>query len=417
MGNKSKSFTLVIVALFIISLTLMPPATIKVQSKTIIVPDDYPTIQEAVNNASAGTTIFVRSGNYSTQIVVRKPLSLIGEDPDNTIIETPKILKSRAVSTVEVFSENVTISGFTIKNSYVAIAVFLEDQEHPPSQCKIIDNKIITTGLGISIKGGQNHVISGNYVAGSSGNAFGFDFSNSLISGNYITGNRAYGIVINSGENVTIYNNTISKNAVGIGPTGNGPLYIHENNIKDNQNGIKFAGCNNVTVYKNNIARNIIAVKLVNHRIEYGEAPGSGNILYQNNFIKNSQQVVVDKKGGEWIGGPVPYFPWPPTDAFNGTDFVSWYKDKVGNYWSDYIGQGSYVIDQDNVDNYPLTQQVDINSIAATPTINPTPNQNQNPTSITIAVVIVAVIVIVIPALLLLLRRHQKPISENKLNV
>jgi subtilase family serine protease len=89
----------------------------------------------------------------------------------------------------------------------------------------------------------------------------------------------------------------------------------------------------------------------------------------------------------------------------------------VGNYWSDYIGQGSYVIDQDNVDNYPLTQQVDINSIAATPTINPTPNQNQNPTSITIAVVIVAVIVIVIPALLLLLRRHRKTISENKLNV
>jgi len=29
----------------------------------------------------------------------------------------------------------------------------------------------------------------------------------------------------------------------------------------------------------------------------------------------------------------------------------------MGNYWSDYNGKGDYVIDANNVDNYPLAQQ------------------------------------------------------------
>jgi len=35
---------------------------------------------------------------------------------------------------------------------------------------------------------------------------------------------------------------------------------------------------------------------------------------------------------------------------------VSWNNNMVGNYWSDYNGNGSYVIDQKNVDSHPLTQ-------------------------------------------------------------
>lgn len=59
------------------------PAT----AKTIVVPDDYPTIQQAVNAAANGDTILVRSGVYIENIIISgKSISLIGEDATTTII-------------------------------------------------------------------------------------------------------------------------------------------------------------------------------------------------------------------------------------------------------------------------------------------------------------------------------------------
>jgi len=52
---------------------------VKTEPTTIIVPDDYPTIQEAINAANLGETIYVRAGIYYEHIVVYKTVRLIGE--------------------------------------------------------------------------------------------------------------------------------------------------------------------------------------------------------------------------------------------------------------------------------------------------------------------------------------------------
>ena len=46
---------------------------------TIIVPDDYPTIQQAVDNATNGNIIFVRSGTYSENLEINTNITLHGE--------------------------------------------------------------------------------------------------------------------------------------------------------------------------------------------------------------------------------------------------------------------------------------------------------------------------------------------------
>ena len=84
---------------------------------TIIVPDDYPTIQEAINSASPGDTIYVRAGTYNENVVVNKSVSLVGENRATTIIDVEGRWATPYYGAVQVIVNNVKISGFTIRNS------------------------------------------------------------------------------------------------------------------------------------------------------------------------------------------------------------------------------------------------------------------------------------------------------------
>lgn len=61
-------------------------------SKTIVVPDDYPTIADAIGNATDDDTVFVKSGTYTGTITVNKSITLAGENPKTTILELPSQL-------------------------------------------------------------------------------------------------------------------------------------------------------------------------------------------------------------------------------------------------------------------------------------------------------------------------------------
>ena len=65
----------------------IPQVKTEVTGETIIVPDSYPTIQEAINNANEGDVIFVRHGTYYENLVVNKSVSLVGEDRETTTID------------------------------------------------------------------------------------------------------------------------------------------------------------------------------------------------------------------------------------------------------------------------------------------------------------------------------------------
>ena len=82
---------LVLLMILIIALVGMLTLTFDVhqaEARTIVVPDDYPMIQQAVNAAVNGDTILVRAGTYSEDIVINsKSISLIGENASNTTIK------------------------------------------------------------------------------------------------------------------------------------------------------------------------------------------------------------------------------------------------------------------------------------------------------------------------------------------
>ena len=79
-------------------------------SATIYVPDDYPTIQAAVDAANPGDTIKVAAGTYPENLTVEKRVSLLGENRD-TIIDG-----GGDNTAIWVKVSKVSISGFTVQN-------------------------------------------------------------------------------------------------------------------------------------------------------------------------------------------------------------------------------------------------------------------------------------------------------------
>jgi len=128
MCNPAKRIALVIVTIFLIASLIAPPILAESESRTIVVPDDYPTIQEAIGNATEGDTIFVKKGTYEIKspdpsnplllsgIKINKPLSIIGEDPENTTIVFPPDTRQGFMLMVTKVGFNVTADNFEISN-------------------------------------------------------------------------------------------------------------------------------------------------------------------------------------------------------------------------------------------------------------------------------------------------------------
>ena len=59
-----------------LTILFLAVATAIASAATIYVPDDYPTIQAAVDAANAGDTIIVRDGTYIENVNVNKQLTI-----------------------------------------------------------------------------------------------------------------------------------------------------------------------------------------------------------------------------------------------------------------------------------------------------------------------------------------------------
>ena len=334
-----------------------------VRANTITVPDDYPTIQVAIARATDGDTVFVKNGVYYTSdnnlIIIDKTISLIGEDPEKTIITglfTPYIASTPAI---RVAAPNVTISGFTITNCRIAIAIANYYEESFPSGCKIIYNNIVNNSEGIRPLR-SDLLIYGNNITNNQQGITGWNTENIIISGNNIAHNGK-GVNIGICRNITVSENCIFNNTGGLDLVYYGPHFVYGNNITNNDWGIRFAeGCANAEVYGNIINQNNAGIVLLIFPNE-GDivVSGVGNKVFGNFFIDNSEQVIQNER--EFVNIDMSWS--------KGTDFVLWDNGTVGNYWNNYngtdldhnqVGDSPYIIDENNQDNYPLMSFISI---------------------------------------------------------
>jgi parallel beta-helix repeat protein len=195
--------------------------------------ENYTKIQDAIDTASEGDTVFVYSGSYNENIVINKSIVVTGQDRDTTII-----MGGNNSEIIEIKESSVEFKGFTIQ--------------------KYNETNII----GIMIRGCWSCHISQNTVK-----------------------SCYYGILVTESESLIVSNNTILDCSYGIVNVIIGNITITENTIDGNGEG---SGIElQVTIFKNYITRNSIT----NNSLGINLIFTLSTVVQENNFLQNQQQA------------------------------------------------------------------------------------------------------------------------------
>ncbi len=261
--------------------------------------------------------------------------------------------------------DNVTLDGdgYTLRGSDSGYGINLTGRS-----CVTVKNMNITAfNYGVYLYSSSNNTVSGNNVTAN--NSYGvwltYASNYNILIGNRIT-NSAYGVRIDDSSSYNdMTRNSITDNIDGIGIYFASRNNISGNDISANSNiGITIDQTTNNTLTGNNITSNtyhgvwlhfasfntIGRNNIANNGDGVGLFSASDNNFYHNNFTDNGEQVYSYDSANTWDN-----------------DYPS-----GGNYWSDYIGEDlrmdpnqsqpnpdgigdtPYVIDENNVDRYPL---------------------------------------------------------------
>jgi len=348
-----------ITLLLTIILALLPEVSVKAEPSVLTVPDQYPTIQDAINNASDGDTIEVAAGIYYERIVVNKAVSLVGENCETTIIDG-----SKGGIVVNITVSGVQLRGFSIQNGGSYAGIWVERPSGSITINVIIEGGILTGNyIGVLLSRCRYVEIKNNTFLN---NQYGIRTTYSsfnTIRNNTISSSIFYGIHLHSNSEYNdIIMNTLKDNKYGIHIEWSNGTDINANMISSLTSksgyGIRLTSSCNARIVANNIEFNYYGIVLWDS--------SKNNSIYYNNFIDNTIQAYH-------YNTPLNANTWD-TDICPGAQ---------GNYWSDYKGVddgsgvgrwgearvpgdgiGDTMIPHQGVDYYPLMHPWSIFPIA-----------------------------------------------------
>ncbi|MCK4366205.1 MAG: right-handed parallel beta-helix repeat-containing protein, partial [Thermoplasmatales archaeon] len=186
------------------------------------------TIQEGINNASAGTTVFVYSGTYIENVVIDKTINLTGEDRNNVNVSCPGTFDEIAIN---ITADHVNISEFNIENiwSYGHTGIRICG-----NRSNIYENRFFGNGGdGITIFGSHNSIRNNLFDNNGDGIGIGDDCSNNMINSNLIENSSDDGIYGGNGNHI-IGNSIVYNFDKGIYLNGKINNLIYHNNFINN---------------------------------------------------------------------------------------------------------------------------------------------------------------------------------------
>jgi thermitase len=427
-------------------------------SGIVMVPDDFPTIQKAIDEVNPGCTIQVAPGTYSESLFIDKSVAVVGEDCSTTVIDGNGI---DSVITVSTEQGDVNVSGFTVQNSGHGLyqgGIMLYSSNNNISgnvirncDCGIglfgsnnntvVDNTVSNSNTGIHLEGSSGNLLRNNHMLGNtynldvyrqSGGVMLSDYLNDVDCSNTVDNKPVYYWVnqhdktapADAGYVAAINSTRITVRNLSLTNNGQGVLFAYTTNstianmlVSNNGVGIDLDESDRNVVNGNVAAHDILGIWLYSHSnaniiISNNESEGmagivlsensSSNIIRDNNVSENtfllgtgivfedsSDSNIIVRNGirNNTVGISMSGLPCNDNILYhnnfiNNTDHVLLYDSHVnvwdngypsgGNYWSGYMGtdhsrgpdqnvRGSdgisdmpYVVDANNLDHYPL---------------------------------------------------------------
>jgi parallel beta-helix repeat protein len=347
----NKTVPVIIAFLLVVSACLMIDiqASAASSSNVLVVPDNYASISAAINHAQPGDIIDVKPGVYVENLQIDKPLTVRGGDIQRTVILGSGGVDRGANPVVLLASNNVEISGFTIKSqSYSNTTLFATGIIVDSDNCTITNNVLTNNYLGVFCSVQSSITITNNTITENikDGVRF-FGGSNNNFSNNTVTGNGGTGINIQGYSNI-VSDNIVSGNVRGIGFESS-YSQIFGNTVELNQESGIFLASSYNKIFANNLSENKYGVFITS---QLG-APRE-NEIYSNNFINNSVNAQDNMPTIQH---------WSEPNA-------------LGNYWSDKPeNKSAYPISENNIDNSPQTYLINTEGAKPAQINNPEPSQ------------------------------------------
>lgn len=319
-------------------------------------------LQALIDVAEPGSVVIVPPGTYQGNVVIDKPIELRGEG-------WPVIDGEGVGNVIEIFAENVTVTGFVIVNTgtsldkenagisanedrvtvvgnrfeNVLFGVFLRGSEDSYVADNVIgatDFELGRRGDGIRLWESSRSVVERNVIDGGrdtvlwfsndlvlrdnrvTNGRYGIHFMYSdraLVEGNFLSGNSVGGFLMYS-KDLTLKDNLITgshgPSGYGIGLKDMDGTTLTGNHIMSNRVGVYFDNSPSTPGIEHDISDNLFAYNDVGALF----LPSvKGNVLTGNAFVDNGEQVGIQGKGN-----------------FYGNNTFT--VEGQGNHWSDFAG-------------------------------------------------------------------------------
>ena len=221
----------------------------------------YDTIQEALNAAKDGDTIYVYddSSPYKEQIIIGKSIILKGENAETTIIDG-----GGSGTVVFIKADNVNLSGFTITNSGTShpsagVTVNADDTS-------LLDIHVTSSYYGVRFEYSHRNILSNASIFNVIESGVSLYESTEIVIDNSMISNTKNGIELSHTSNYnTIYATALLDCETGLMLSDASQNVVYWNTITNNGQGIYLEGSDENEIFNENIITdNTIGISLFN---------------------------------------------------------------------------------------------------------------------------------------------------------